>query len=251
MIAFSDRGRGEAVVFLHGFGLDGRYWAPQVEASGAGRTVVVDLPGFGPAREPASGVVCPAEAVREVLDACAIDRAHLVGHSFGVAVAVDLALSHPERVRSLTLTDGILLGRPPRVASWPSCRDFAERGDLEGARRAWLDDPLFLPARENPDVARALEEMVRDYGCAQWAGRLSHRWYVDDHTTRLRDVRAPTLLVYGERDTSTFLDMAQEYACNLADARLVMIAGAGHCASLENPTAFEAAAGPFFAELTA
>jgi pimeloyl-ACP methyl ester carboxylesterase len=250
MLDFSDQGAGAPVVLLHGFGLDGRSWTPQIAAFAAShRVIVVDLPGFGPGGQRLTGAHGPAAEVRLVLDALGVDRAHLVGHSFGAAVAVDLALSSPERVSSLTLVNGLLLGKPTGLASWPSCVARAKIGDLDGARRAWFDDALFAPARENAGVGRALEAMVADYGCGQWAGRITHRWFADDHATHLSAIHAPALVVDADRELAAFKDMAAEYARLLPDARRLTIPAVGHCSSLETPSVFNDAALRFLAAI--
>jgi pimeloyl-ACP methyl ester carboxylesterase len=244
MIAFEDRGEGAAVTFLHGFALDGRMWSAQarsLQSTRSHRTLVVDLPGFGPDGARETGAQCPAEAVLEVLDARGIQHTHLVGHSFGGAVAVDLALSHPERVRSLVLVDALLLGRPSGIAAYATCVAFAKEGKHEEARRAWVGDPLFEPARRNPQVLAALERMAGDYACGHWAGHVSNRWLVEDPASRLGALRVPALVIDGELDTAPFRAMAAEYARLLPGARRVTIPGAGHMCNLEAPAAFDEA----------
>jgi pimeloyl-ACP methyl ester carboxylesterase len=227
------------VTFLHGFALDRRMWSAQAHAMEATyRFLAVDLPGFGPKGAGDAGVHCPAHAVLEVLDARGVERTHLVGHSFGGAVAVDFALARPDRVLSLTLVDAPLLGRVAAIEAWPLCVAFARNGQDDEARRAWLADPLFAPACRIPEVRVALERMAADYACGHWAGRVSNRWLVEDPAGRLGELRAPALVVLGELDTTNFHDMAAEYARLLPSARTATIPGAGHMCSLEAPDAF-------------
>src|SRR6476661_4461415 len=107
----ADHAQKPALVMLHGFALDSRMWRRQVEAFAPDyRILTLDLPGFGPqARE--LGEVDAAAGVLRALDVAKIDRAHLVANSYGAAVAADFALQYPERVRSLTLSGPLLLGR--------------------------------------------------------------------------------------------------------------------------------------------
>jgi pimeloyl-ACP methyl ester carboxylesterase len=239
LIAFEDRGGGAAVTFLHGFALDGRMWSAQARRiESTHRTIVVDLPGFGPGGGAHSGVHCPAEAVLEVLDARGVQRTHLVGHSFGGAVAVDIALAHADRVISLTLVDALLLGRASGIGAWPTCVSLAQKEQRDEARRAWLADPLFDPARRRPDVLLALERMASDYACNHWAGRLSSRWLVDEPANQLEGLRLPTLVINGELDTPPFRAMADEYERALPNAHRVTVPDAGHVSNLEAPAAF-------------
>jgi pimeloyl-ACP methyl ester carboxylesterase len=242
VIPFEDRGKGPAVTLLHGFALDGRMWRPQVrELEATHRILTVDLPGFGPNGKGATGVHCPAEAVLEVLDRAGIERTHLFGHSFGGAVAVDIALARPERVLSLTLVDALLFGRASGIAAWGRCAELSRRGLYDEARRVWIEDPLFASARTNPEAMCALEEMARDYAGGHWAGRTTSRWLFDDPANRLGAIRVPTMVVDGEIDTPNFRAMAAEYVERVPHARRATLRGVGHMCSLEAPEAFNEA----------
>lgn len=108
------QGDGPPIVMLHGFGGDLNNWmfnqpmlAPDHE------TVAIDLPGHGQSAKDVGGgtVDMLTLAVIGTLDALEIDRAHLVGHSMGGAVALNLALTEPDRVASLTLVAPAALGK--------------------------------------------------------------------------------------------------------------------------------------------
>jgi pimeloyl-ACP methyl ester carboxylesterase len=176
-----------ALVMLHGFALDSRMWKRQVEAFSTDyRVVTVDLPGFGPqARE--LGEVDPAAGVLRALDVAKIDRAHLVANSFGAAVAADFALQHRDRVRSLTLSGPLLLGRRTGIEAWPRCVALAAEGDRATAAEIWLDDPLFEGLRQDEELFEELRQIVLDYGGAHWTGRVSSKWSADASPRAPRD----------------------------------------------------------------
>ncbi len=225
------------MTFLHGFALDGRMWSAEaVSLESTHRTLVVDLPGFGPNGALCAGAPCAADAVLEVLDARGIERTHLVGHSFGGAVAVDFALAFPARVLTLTLVDALLLGWPAGIVAWRRCAELAREGKLAEARRAWLGDPLFETSRRSPRVVHELKAMVDDYGCGHWSGRVSPRWRVEEPAARLREIAAPALVVVGALDTPNFRAMATAHA-KLPNAHAVAIPDAGHVCPLESPSA--------------
>jgi pimeloyl-ACP methyl ester carboxylesterase len=248
MIDFQDRGAGVAVTFAHGFALDHRMWAPQVEhLAKTHRTIAVDLPGFGPNGRETEGPQCPAQAVIDVLDSRGIKKTHLVGHSFGGAVVVDVALANPDRVLSLTLVDGLLLGRSSGIVSWPTAAAFAKQGDNEAAHRAWMQDELFAHAIKNSELAAALEKMVDDYCCGHWNGRTSNTWLCDAPIDRLCELKFPALVVNGEFDSKPFHAMGVEYGERLPNAKKAILPGIGHISNLEAPDAFHA----LFADLIA
>ena len=230
----SDARRGQpALVLLHGFALDSRMWRRQVEAfSPDYRVITLDLPGFGPQAR-ALGEVDPAEGVLRALDVAKVDRAHLVANSFGAAVAADFALVHGDRVRSLTLTGPLLLGRRTGIEAWSRCVALAGEGDRATAAEVWLDDPLFEGLRNDEELFEELRQIVLDYGGAHWTGRVSSRWSDPDPVPSLRTLDIPALVISGEMDIPSFMMMAEAYARTLPRARREIIHGAGHLANIE------------------
>ena len=222
-----------ALVMLHGFALDARMWKRQVDAFAADyRVLTLDLPGFGPqARE--VGEVDPAAGVLRALDVAKIDRAHLVANSFGAAVAADFALQHRDRVRSLTLSGPLLLGRRTGIDAWPRCVALAAEGDRATAAEIWLDDPLFEGLRQDEELFEELRQIVLDYGGGHWTGKVSSRWSDPDPVPSLRKLDVPSLVISGEMDIPSFMIMAEAYARTLPHARREIIQGAGHLANIE------------------
>jgi pimeloyl-ACP methyl ester carboxylesterase len=231
--ARASRGQQPALVLLHGFALDSRMWRRQVEAFAPDyRVVTLDLPGFGPqARE--LGEVDPAEGVHRALDVAKIDRPHLVANSFGAAVAADFALQHRDRVRSLTLTGPLLLGRRTGIEAWARCVALAGEGDRATAAEIWLDDPLFEGLRQDEELFEELRQIVLDYGGGHWTGRVSSKWSDPDPVPSLLKLDVPALVISGEMDIPSFMMMAEAYARTLPRARREIIQGAGHLANIE------------------
>jgi len=229
-----------ALVMLHGFALDSRMWRRQVEAfSEDFRVLTVDLPGFGPqARQ--LGEVDAAAALEEALDAVGILAAHLVANSFGAAVATDFALRHPSRVRSLSLMGPILLGRRTGIEAWSRCVALAEEGDRATAAEIWLDDPLFEGVRADEDLFEELRQIVLDYGGGHWTGKVTAKWAHPDPVPGLKKLDIPALVVSGEMDIPSFIQMAEGYARALPRARREIITAAGHLPNIERPDEFNA-----------
>jgi pimeloyl-ACP methyl ester carboxylesterase len=211
------------LVFLHGLPLDGSIWRPQLEAfSGA---EAPDLPGCGSCQ-------LQGEADLGALDAL-LAGTHLVGHSFGAAVAVDLALHRPDSVCSLTLVNPLLLGRSSHVAAWSTSVERAKAGDLEGAREAWANCPLFDGARE------PVREILARYRGAHWTGQVRTAFRVTEPARQLSLLTQPVLVVSSTRDQPAFRAMAREYCDALPQARLAEL-DAGHMAPCERPDEFNA-----------
>jgi pimeloyl-ACP methyl ester carboxylesterase len=122
-------GSGEPVLLIHGYGDNLKMWAgPADSIATTHRVIVVDTRGFGRSSKPA-GVTNYGQAMVDdlvaVLDATGSSSAHVVGYSMGAGLAASLALSHPERVRTVTLAAG----------AFP--KNAAAMGELT---RPWIDD---------------------------------------------------------------------------------------------------------------
>jgi pimeloyl-ACP methyl ester carboxylesterase len=229
-----------ALVFLHGFAFDARQWRRQVEAFGKDhRVITIDLPGFGPqARD--LGDVRPGAELARALTAAKVDAAHIVGSSYGAAVAIDFALQFPTRVASLTLAAPLLLGRRTGIEAWSRCVSLANEGDRATAIEVWLDDPLFEGLRRNEELFEEARIIALDYGGGHWTGKITSRWSDPDPVRRLPSIQAPALVVSGESDLPSFMLMAETYAKAIPNARREIIRGAGHNVNMERPAEFNA-----------
>jgi [ribosomal protein S5]-alanine N-acetyltransferase len=159
---------------------------------------------------------------------------HLVGLSFGGAVAIDLLLSAPGAVRSLVLIDARLLGEPTGLASWKEAAgERARAGDLPGARQAWLESAAFRHL--GPEARELTRAMVHDDPGGHWRGTVETTWHQAEHRPLLPSVRVPALVLVGERDLPEYRAMARTYAATIPGARLVELEGAGHMGPMEAP----------------
>jgi 3-oxoadipate enol-lactonase len=267
-------GSGGTVLFIHGFPFDGSMWAPQLDALPDGWAgLAPDLRGFGQsplgtARDELSSgsraggrIARPDEPVL-TMDRLAEDTARLIesegagpavvcGLSMGGYVAFSLWRRHPELVRALVLADtrpeaDTDEGRENRMRMAQTARD-------SGARPIALTmTPGLLAERtidERPEVAETVRAMIAGTApetlIAALAGMAARR----DATALLASIDVPVLVLVGEHDTLTPPDVARALVGRLPDARLQVLADAGHVSSLENPDAFNAALHDFLASL--
>lgn len=219
-----------SIVFLHGMALDGSIWRPQLDAfPGA---IAPDIPGFGSRQLEGRAELGELEPL--------VKGAHVVGHSFGAAVAIDLALRHGSSIRSLALVNPLLLGRASNLAAWSTCVERARAGDLNGARAAWLDCPLFEGAREPARDAMAT------YRGAHWTGAVQTAFRTPDPASQLERLTLPVLIVTSTRDQPAFRAMAREYHQALKGSQLAEL-DAGHMSPCERPDEFNALLHTFIA----
>ncbi|MGD0943356.1 MAG: alpha/beta fold hydrolase [Acidimicrobiales bacterium] len=240
----TSRGRGPRVVLVHGFTQTSSSWAGVAgELEGGFEVVTVDLPGHGrsPVPEPGSGLAQAAGALGR-----AGGEATYVGYSLGGRCCLHLALEAPELVERL-----VIVGAHPGIRDEPSRRLRREADDrlaaeLERGGDAmmpefvdrWLAGPLFAhlteeqadrPSRLSSSAA-GLAASLRTAG----TGTQSPLW------ESLGELEMPVLVVVGE-DDGKFRPIAERTAEAIgANARLAVVAGAGHAVFLERPGAFVA-----------
>ena len=254
-ISTMEAGRGTPVVLLHGLGATKASFLPSVAALAAThRAIAIDLPGFGDSDKPLRGAYDPAffaRAVVALLDALHLDRAHLVGNSMGGRVAIEVGLAAPSRVRRLGLLAPSLAwlrGRPwapllrlvpPQLgALQPAPRRIAE----EIARRA-------LRGVDSPWTTAGLDEFLRSYltpsGRAAFYAAARNIYLEEPHGpdgfwTRLPQLSAPALFVWGRRDTIVPIRFAEHVRRALPSAEHVEL-DCGHVPQLERPRKTHAA----------
>jgi len=189
-----------------------------------------------------------ADDVLALLDALGITRTHFVGLSMGGMTGMTLALRRPAVLRSLVLCDTTSkdpLGDP---ALWQQRIDAVSAGGsmepLVEATVARFLTPDTVKSR--PAVADAVRAMVRStpvsgyVACCQAISKLNL-------TDRLPTIRLPTLIVVGEDDPATTVEMARTIEQGIAGSELVVLKNAAHLSNLEQPEAFNEAVLGFLA----
>jgi pimeloyl-ACP methyl ester carboxylesterase len=218
-ISYTEQGTGPVALFVHGVLLNGHLWRHQLaELSDIRRSIAVDLLAHGDtdiSPDQDVSVTANANMLEEFLDALKIDRVDLVGNDSGGGIAQIFAALHPERVRSLTLTDCDTHDNWPPEAFKPFLA-MAAGGGLRGTLDAMLSDkrvyrsPQALgPAYEHPErvsddsidtYLRPLvrtEQRTRDLQRFLAAFDHRHTLAVEE---RLKALHAPTLIVWGTDD---------------------------------------------------
>jgi 3-oxoadipate enol-lactonase len=249
-------GAGPAVVLVHAFPLHSGMWDPQFGTL-AGRYALVapDLTGFGASDAPddpaAYSMDGYADELAGLLDELGLDRVVLGGVSMGGYVAFAFLRRHRARVGALVLADTRPGPDTPEVAErrTKQQRQVAEEGTgpvIEAQLGVLLSDHT---RRERPDVVDQTRRLMAANPPAGFVGALEAMKRRPDSTAELAAIEVPTLVVVGEEDPVTPLDVAEDMTGRIPDARLVVVPRAGHLSSLEAPEAFNDAVGAFLADL--
>ncbi len=232
-IYYAARGQhGAPLVLIHGAGDNHLLWNGTLAAlADTARGYALDLPGHGRSRGGRCETIAEyANALREFLDALALERAILVGVSMGGAIAQMTALEFPERVLGLGL---IGTGAKLRVAP-----QFLEgiRNDFENTVRA-LAANFYAPHAADALPAASAATLTAAGAPTLYADFAACDAF--DVRARLGEIHAPTLVVCGSADAMTPPRYAEFLAQHIAGAELHIVANAGHLVMREQPTEFQ------------
>lgn len=240
-----------SLILLHGFASSTLVWSKVfLEIAAAGfRVIAPDLLGYGYSAKPRKfdyTIDAQARMIDGLLDRLELDRAILVGSSYGGAIAATVALDYPERVEKLVLVGAVTNNEPTkymlmRLFGSPVIGDIVSPL-LLGSRRllrkrmkkvydrhSWVLDERRVEARHLPlrtaDTHRAVIRTVR-------------RWDADRVQRDAHLITQPTLLLWGENDPETPLRHGQRLFESIKGARLIVFRNCGHLPHEEFPKAF-------------
>lgn len=227
-------GSGSPVVVMHGWGASIETVASVARAlRGIAEVHALDLPGFGESQGPPSpwGVDDYRRFLARFMDEMGVRApATLIGHSNGGRVAIAMAASEPQRVARMILIDSAGI-RPKRTLTYHRKVAMAKVGK-HAARR------LGAPGRKLREVLVGRAASA-DYAAASEQMRPTFVKLVNSDLRELMPaVKAPTLLIWGDRDTATPLADAHLMEKLIPDAGLVVFEGAGHYSYLDQPARF-------------
>jgi pimeloyl-ACP methyl ester carboxylesterase len=240
-LALSDRGRGPVAVLLHGQPGEGRDWEavarrlmPDI------RVIVPDRPGYGRTPGPAVGIAENAELIVAMLDRLEVSKAVIAGHSWGGAVALELALGHQDRVSALVLAGSV-----------------GGKGSVD-----WFDHLLAMPVigtamslvglsvLRMPPLGRIVAglaaptapDLVKGFATGwyrSWRSFVIEQRALVTEMPRITDslgkVGVPAVVIAGTNDRLVRPRSQLALADALPHARLVRIGGVGHIVPREAP----------------
>lgn len=232
-------GSGTPVVLLHANTGSSRVWEYQMPpfAAAGYRMIAFDRRGWGRTEaEPGAQPGTSADDLRALLDSLGIQRIHLVGTAGGGFVALDFAISYPERLRSLVVAnsiggvqdaDFVELNRnlrPPQFGALPP--EIREVG------------PSYRAA--NPEGTKRWVELEK---LSRPPGPVAPAQPLRNHLTfsLLETIRTPTLLLTGDSDLFAPPPMVRMFAAHMKGAEVVIVPEAGHSTYWEQPDAFNRA----------
>jgi len=238
-------GEGYPLLLLHAGIADSRMWDEQFPVFAQHyRAIRYDLRGYGQTRWD-SGTFAAYEDPATLFRALDVQKAHVIGVSYGSKIALDFALAHPELVASLVLVAPSVGGEQPseQIRQFFQQEDaLVEKGDLAGATelnlRLWVDGPQRTPDQVNPSVRQRVYEMQYHAFTVPMPEVIDEQELQPPAITRLAEVRVPTLIIVGNLDLPDKLALTEQLATGIPGARREIIAGAAHMVTMEQPQEF-------------
>jgi pimeloyl-ACP methyl ester carboxylesterase len=263
-IHYQYAGHGPNVVLIHGLATNLAFWYLAIfwALRKDFRVIVYDLRGHGQSAMPPSGYTSAdmASDLDALLDHLNVKQAHVVGHSFGGAVALHHAVLHPERVASLTLADPRVLALYTDQArqGWPYRKIWGKNLQELGLSMPENDSDMGLSlleelidsrttTRKRVDSEQSLPSVETWQGNKQNTARWRHLLrtttiYADVNAVagltlqKIHQIRQPALAIYGQR--SRLLATCPVLRKTLPHCRIVVLPGVGHFHPLRQPAVF-------------
>lgn len=256
-LCYDEKGQGEPLLFLNGLSGDRLYWRGQLRAFGrAFRCLAVDNRDVGQSSYAAGPYTVGelAADIIELMDRLALPPAHVVGLSMGGAIAQELALAAPARVKSLVLVDTLA-----RADEWfrGTLRAFElirrQAGDtagfFEGILPWWVSHRFF----DDSDRASWLRALLRQNPHPQQLDGFLRQLDAlgrHDATDRLGGLTCPVLVLAGEDDCVAPLRYSRQLQALIPQAQLTVLRGVGHAPPIEDPGRFNDRLAEFLAAQT-
>jgi pimeloyl-ACP methyl ester carboxylesterase len=234
------------VVLIHGVGMSQSVWGPQIDALTASYQVVVyDMLGHGNSALPSATPTLAeyASQLKALLDAIGIGRAHVIGHSMGALVALEFALTHPQRTLSVAALNAVydrtpaqreaVMSRAASLGATTHEAQDAQDASVDATLSRWFGDPVPGHLTQAAQAVRALLLSVDPLGYAR-----TYRLFASSdgaHVGRLANLTVPALFLTGECDPNSSPSMSRAMAAATPRGRAEVLPNARHMMNVTDP----------------
>lgn len=225
------KGEGKDIIILHGWGASIQTVLPIVNIlKDKFKVHAIDLPGFGKSKEPMQPIDSfeYANIVKAYMDKMKINKVILIGHSFGGKLSIILGNKYPEMIEKIILVNSAGLIPKRSVKYYIKVYGFKTMRFIYKNLFFWIKDE------------KKLENFYKKFGSTDYkdSSGVMRKILVtvvnENLLTLLGDIKAPTLLIWGDKDTSTPLYMGRIMEKNIKDSGLVILEGTGHYSYLDD-----------------
>lgn len=246
----------ETVVLIHGVGMNQSVWAPQIDAlTAAYQVIVYDMLGHGESALPTPAPTLDeyASQLEALLDAMKIERAHVVGHSMGALVALEFALTRPQRTLSVAALNAVYDRTPAQreavMSRAATLSDAPAAAGVDATLSRWFGDPVPGHLTQAAQAVRDLLLSVDPIGYAR-----TYRLFAssdDAHVGRLAHLAVPALFLTGECDPNSSPSMSLAMADVAPYGRAEVISNERHMMNVTDPARVNERLLAFLAEASA
>ena len=235
-------GEGEPVIVLHGWGANINTVLPIVNIlKDRYKVYALDLPGFGESEEPKEPISSfeYAKIVKDFIVDEGIEKASFIGHSFGGKLSIIMGSKYPDMVNKIVLIDSAGLIPKRGIDYYVKVYSFKSLRFIYKNFFFWLKDD------------KRMERFYKKFGSTDYrdsSGVMRKILVIvvnENLKDLLKDIKAPTLIIWGDEDTDTPLYMAKTMEKEIKDSGLVVLEGAGHYSYLDDYYTFRAVINAF------
>lgn len=254
-IAFEEHGNGKPIILLHAFPLSRQMWNQNIDSIVAAnyRAITPDLRGFGGSSNFAdiNSMEAMAFDVAELMDSLKIEKAVIGGLSMGGYVAFNFYRLFPGRVSALIIcdTNAAADSDDKRESRYEIIEKIEQQGSdvlIEDMLPNLVSDFTKV---NNKKLITELEQMFADADRQALIAALRGMAERESHDEILKSIDVPTVLIFGETDSITDLDVARSMQNRIPGSALFTLKNAGHYSNLEQPEQFNDVLSKFLSDV--
>jgi pimeloyl-ACP methyl ester carboxylesterase len=250
---YEERGKGMPLVLLHGFPLSHGMWNPQItDLSSVARVIAPDFRGFGRSKSEAVFTIDSlADDIHQLLAGIGALPCVVAGLSMGGYVALAFARKYTVDLNGLVLIDTRADADSPQAKeSRQKNIDLVRQNGAPAIADAMIPRLLSPGADEGrPELARSLRQMIEAGPASTIERALVALRDRADSTAALSKIGVPTLILVGDNDQITPLELSEKMQQAVAGSKVTIIRGAGHMSSMEQPAQVNQALRQFMQKL--
>ena len=241
-VTYNQTGNGPVLVLLHGFTIDSRFWELQVDALSEDFTVIAwDAPGAGQSSDPGETFSLRdwADCIAALLDSAHVEKAHILGLSWGGILAQEFYRRHSHRVLSLILASTYAgwKGSLPQPVVEERLATCLRDASLPATDFVSKYLPGMFGDSPPPEAQKKLANVMSDFHPVGFRLMAMSSANADTRNI-LPTIKVPTLLIWGEKDKRSPISVGHQMHAAIPGSNLQVIKGAGHVCNLEAPAEF-------------
>ncbi len=232
-------GKGRPLILIHAGFSDHRDWANQMKSFGENyQTIAYDQRGSGNS-SPITTAFSPADDLKAIMKHLNLEKAVLIGHSIGGAIAIDFALQYPDKVLGLVLVASGVNGYQWSKNYLDWMQSIWSTPQPETMTELFLSAPFYKIGMKEPIIKSENEIITKENFSKvltwQTFDVRDVHWFFPEAHTKLKDLKSPTLVVYGDKDSEDIQKIADIFEKNIKNVKTDMIKDVDHLLNFEKP----------------